>query len=297
MLANLPSGLALTIRGLTGKDGRYLSNEKLVRDEEIEDYVFSHTLVEVVDEGPYSFEGKAVDWGKVLIGDRTHLALAIREATYPDEPYVVPLRCVNKMCRKPFEWEVDIARMLRDRTQHLSDAARETLKGDGRFEFEFPSTVPPRPKDLPKEVAGPRGRLAYFKLKTGADAKRYNALREHMKSSASKKRREEQNDLVDGFLFFGMEIAGIEKKDREGRQAFLEGLPMRDINALRNTIDATDCGVDTTIEVECPSCEVGWEIELPFGRELFAPSDPNRRAKRERRIQTDARGAADVEEK
>lgn len=282
MLATCPSGLILQVRGLTGRDGRYLANEKLVRDEEIEDYVFSNTCVEIVDEGVYAFQGKAPEWGKLLLGDRTYLALSIRVASYPNDPYVVPLKCIAKLCRKPFEWEIDIEKMLAERVQTLSEAAREIVKTGGEFSFILPSTVT-------KDFAGKK---VFYKLKTGADSKRYQAAREHLKQSGSKKRKEEQNDLVDGFLLSGVRIDGIDKKEREKRQAFLEDLPIRDINALKIDIERNDCGLDTTIEVECPVCEMSWEIELPFGRELFAPSDPNRRAKREKRIAAEAKDDA-----
>jgi hypothetical protein len=35
--------------------------------------------------------------------------------------------------------------------------------------------------------------------------------------------------------------------------------------------DRVDCGVDTTIEVECPACYAVQEIELPFDAGLLFP--------------------------
>jgi len=246
--------MVVEVRGLTGKDGRYLSNEKLVRDNEVEDYVLRNCVPTCIEEGVYHFEGKPIDWNKIFLGDSSWLLLAVRVETYPDEPYPCPLRCPAKLCRKKFTWDVDLEKFIAERTQPLSDEAKQIIRDGRRFELKIPDA----------------GNKVWFKLKTRNDRKRFEAIQSQL-IHASKKKRERQNDLVNGFLFFGTEIEGVDKKNADAKQDFLEGLPMRTLNKLRADMDKFDCGVDTTIEVECPHCGLLFEIELPLGRSFFLP--------------------------
>jgi hypothetical protein len=38
---------------------------------------------------------------------------------------------------------------------------------------------------------------------------------------------------------------------------------------LRTAFDEVDCGVETTIEVECPECLGVQSVDLPFGPSFF----------------------------
>ena len=64
-------------------------------------------------------------------------------------------------------------------------------------------------------------------------------------------------------------IAGVTVPDRDedvavGGDAGLEELRFRGAGRV-------DCGVDTTIEVECPECFTVQEVELPFDKGFFLP--------------------------
>ena len=65
-----------------------------------------------------------------------------------------------------------------------------------------------------------------------------------------------------------LEVEGVEPK---GKRQFLEDLSMRDADFLVDEFDRVDCGVDTTIEIECPECLQTQEVELPFDRGFFLP--------------------------
>lgn len=65
-----------------------------------------------------------------------------------------------------------------------------------------------------------------------------------------------------------LDIDGVEPK---AKRQFLEELPMRDADFLVDEFDRVNCGVDTTIEIECPECFSTQEVDLPFDRAFFLP--------------------------
>ena len=65
-----------------------------------------------------------------------------------------------------------------------------------------------------------------------------------------------------------LEIDGV---DAKAKRQFLEDLTMRDADFLVDEFDRVDCGVDTTIEIECPECFQTQEVELPFDKGFFLP--------------------------
>lgn len=249
----LPSGLVGEVRGLTGKDGRYLSNDQLVRDEAIEDYVFSHCWTNTLDDGPYAFDGKPPDWGKVLIGDRFVTLIAVREETYPGDDYVMKMQCERAGCRKRFEWEIQLGELLAKKTKPLAAKDRALFQNGNRFEEVIPFT----------------STKFVFQLQTGNNAKRVRA-RIEAKKLGPKKLQERQNFLVDVVAGQIIEIEGLTKV--EAIFDFLEDLPMKSIDALVPLIQSHDCGVSSLIDVECPHCGRAMQIELPFERAFFLPS-------------------------
>jgi hypothetical protein len=255
----LPSGLVGEIRGLTGRDGRYLTNEQLVRDHEIEDYIFTHCWNATIDDGPYKFEGKPPDWGRVLAGDRFFMLIAVREETYPGKEYVVKLQCARPVCKKPFEWEIDLAALLREKTTRLSPEDRAIFQDSNRFESVIPQTKT-------KFV---------FQLQTGANAKRVQA-RIEAKKNGPKKMQERQNRLIDVLAGLIVEIEGVPHK-ADAMFDFLEDLPMGAIDALMPLMGAHDCGVETDIDVACSHCGGEMRITLPFDRGFFLPLSTARR--------------------
>lgn len=250
----LPSGLVGEVRGLTGKDGRYLTNEQLVRDNEIEDYIFEHCWTGTVDEGPYHFDGGAPDWSRVLVGDRFYLLISVRLATYPGQDYVFSLKCPATTCRRGFEWEVDLEKLLAEQTRRLSDADRAAFMEGNRLTGTIPFT-----------------RTGFvFQLNTGAVAKKTRA-RIDAKKTGPKRLQERQNRIVDVVAGLILEIDGVPKK-HEAIFDYLEELPMASLDAMLPLLQSHDCGVETDVEVACPRCGTEMRISLPFDRAFFLPS-------------------------
>ena len=250
----LPSGLVGEVRGLTGRDGRYLTNEQLVRDNEIEDYIFAHCWTATLDDGPYAFKGQPPEWSRVLVGDRFYMLIAVREETYPGKEYAMKLQCTRMACKKRFEWDISLAKLLAEKTKRLSPEDRQVFLDGNRFAGIIPGTTTP----------------FVFKLKTGADAKRTQLLMTN-KKTGPKKQQERQNMIVDALASYIVEIDGVLKKT-DAVFDYLEDLSLASLDALMPYIQAHDCGVETDIEVDCPYCGGAMAISLPFDRGFFLPS-------------------------
>lgn len=250
-MRTLPSGLSGEFRGLTAKDLRYLTNEKLVQDNEVEDYVLRHAWQGLVEPGPYDFGGdKDVDWGRVLVGDRIVGLLTIRVATFPGEPYTARVKCED--CSKSFDYDFDLEALLREKTQRLSPEDAETFAKGNRFEAEMPGTNAP----------------FVFKLRTGAEAKKLASYLQ-AKKNGSKRMQERMNPLVDSVANAIVGIEGLKLNTQDARFDYLESLSMGDFQALVELMQSHDCGVDTDVDVKCTKCGSEQTLSLPFGQRGF----------------------------
>lgn len=262
MIVTLPSGLTGEVRGLTGRDGRYLSNEKLVQDNEIEDYVLRGCWMSTLDSGPYTLVADKIDWKRALIGDRTVAMLHIRNATYPDDPYDIPMKCQNQTCgssgkRTMFHWEVDLAELIKKKVKNLPKASADAVRSSQKISIIIPGTTTAA-KFLPINHEDRSGWLKWREQ-----------LRALSKQNQKKHKEDTLNDLVSAPVFWNLEIDGITKL--LDKMEFLEDLPLRSIRDLTEIVEAADCGIDTELEIECPKCGHSWLINLPFTRRFFVP--------------------------
>ncbi len=58
---------------------------------------------------------------------------------------------------------------------------------------------------------------------------------------------------------------------------FLDDLEMADLMSMMDAFDEVDGGVETTIEIQCESCDLIQDVELPLGRDFFLPRSKKRR--------------------
>lgn len=232
-----PSGLTGIVRGLKVREERILADRKLAKANAQLDELLQACWVETHEPGPYEIGAGAPDWDKVLQGDRFYALLAIRIATYGPE-YAFAVTCAEDRCRARFEWEVDL-RQLPTRT--LSDASRARFTAGNRFETLLPAA----------------GRRVAFKLMTGADERKLPMLRRNADGQAM--------SAVLAYRCIDIDGVGQHEKRR-----FIDDLSMSDADALVEAMNDVDCGVQTTLDVECPECLATQEIELPFSRGFFA---------------------------
>jgi hypothetical protein len=221
------------------REERILADRKLAKHGGQMDELLSSCWEETLDPGPYALaDGAKLDWGKVLQGDRFFALLMVRALTYGAQ-YAFGVGCKNDACRARIEWEVDLTKLP---VRQLSDESRAAFAAANRFATTLPDA----------------GRRVTFKLLTGEDERELPALQ-----------RATPDRVLSAVLTFRvLEVEGV---DAKGKRQFLEDLSMRDADFLVDEFDRVDCGVDTTIEIECPECLQTQEVELPFDRGFFLP--------------------------
>jgi hypothetical protein len=257
-----PSGLAGNIRGLSGKDGRYLADLRVSKANKIPDYILKSCWLDTTDSGIYRIpDGQNPDWGNCLVGDRDYTLLRVRVASYGPE-YSFKVVCQKPTCRHRFEWEIDLDKLP---VKELKKKDREIFLAGNRFEETIPDD----------------GRKVTFKLATGNDVLRAAMHRKEMKAKQKKSAiGETGNLLVESILMRIVELEGIAEKSprrrAEKHRDFLEELPMRSVAALLDRFDSHDCGIETTIEVECEECEEPQDVQLPFDGDFFFPRASSR---------------------
>ena len=244
-----PSGLRGAVRGLKVKELNILADRKLAKSGRQFDQILAGCWLETIEHGPYAPGDQCLDWGKVLQGDRFFALLMVRALTYGPE-YAFGVSCRNDNCRARIDWEIDLTKLP---VRKLSEESRVAFVGGNRFETTLP--------DAGKKVA--------FKLLTGDDERKLPALQ-----------RSAPDKLLSAVLAYRvLEIDGV---DAKAKRQFLEDLTMRDADFLVDEFDRVDCGVDTTIEIECPECFQTQEVELPFDKGFFLPGK-DRTARRKAR--------------
>lgn len=232
-----PSGLTGIVRGLKVREERILADRKLAKANTQLDELLRACWLETQDPGPYELAESAPDWDKVLQGDRFYALLAIRIATYGAE-YAFALTCAEERCRARFEWEIDLRQLP---VRRLSSENRARFVAGNRFETVLPEAA----------------RRIVFKLMTGADEKKLPMLRRNADGQA----------MSAVLAYRCLEIDGVAAHEK---RPFIEELSMSDADALLAAMNEVDCGVQTSIEVECTECFATQELDLPFGRGFFA---------------------------
>ncbi|PIE65639.1 MAG: hypothetical protein CSA24_02245 [Deltaproteobacteria bacterium] len=244
-----PTGLTGRIRGMKVREERILSDRKLAKSGGQVDELLAACWEETVDAGPYDFVEKDIDWGQVLQGDRFYALLRVRALTYGAK-YAFAVSCQSEACRARIEWELDLHELP---VRPLSEESRAAFADGNRFETVLPDA----------------GKRVWFRLLTGADERKLPQLR-----------RSAGDRLLSAMLAFRVvEVEGVDPRER---RRFIEDLTMRDADFLVDEFDRVDCGVDTTIEIECPECFATQEVDLPFDRSFFMPGKGRTNRRRDR---------------
>lgn len=241
-----PSGLSGEIRGLKGKEGKLLADRVAARTGSTFEKILAGCWVATTDPAIYDVpEASALDWSKVLVADRFYALLQIRALTFGDE-YEFSVQCQSAACRERFEWTLNLKDLP---VRALSEAAKAAIKAGNRFETKLPRD----------------GRKVWFRLMTGADEVR----------AATVLRAAKDGMLLTALALRIVEIEGVPDTDK---RKFLDEMEMADAAALLDQFDEADGGVETSIEVECPSCMGVQEVQLPFERGFFLPRSKGRTA-------------------
>lgn len=239
-----PSGMLITVRGLKTKEADVLASSSGSKAIPATlQTILSACCESIDDHGPYK---SPLSWDDVLQGDRTFVLLQIRKATLGSE-YEFKTQCPSAGCRHRFDWLINLDDMP---VRPLKDSSREKFKAGNRFEGALSD-----------------GTKFVYRLPTGADEKRSLKLKSQHKSSLLS-------------LSLRMRIVEVDGVDPQGMRKFIEEMELRDSNALLEQFDENDCGVETSIEIECPECYHLYDVNLPFDPAFFFPSQQSNRKRR-----------------
>lgn len=231
-----PSGLAGTVRGLKAKEANMLAEGANKKAIDTFDLLLTACWQSTSALGPYK-EGFA--WDDVLVGDRFVITLGMRIATYGPE-YAFKVQCPSTSCRNRFWWEINLETDLPHKTVPASVLA--SIAAGENLASKLPD-----------------GRAISFRLLTGKQEKQ-----------AAKLARSQKADLFTAAL--ATRIVAIEGVEPANLLATISDLELSDVRELINTLDESDGGVDTTLNVECPECSNIIEMTLPLAREFWLPS-------------------------
>lgn len=234
-----PSGLTGSIRGLKVRDEDTLLSGGVSAAQETMNQLLKNCWVSTDSPGVYAeFPGgldpetKALNPDGLLQGDRMFYLIQLRRISYGND-FDFEISCTNDFCGKKIIWEFQLSDMP---VQKLSDEATDHLIKDGN---KFPVDLPGC------------GKKAYIRLLTGKDEKKLAMIKETNKASIS-------SAILRTRL---VEVEGIKRPDLEKFVMDLEGI---DAKALRASFEKWDCGVDTTIQLNCPTCKARISVELPL---------------------------------
>ena len=175
--------------------------------------------------------------------DRTYLLIYLRGISYTPE-YDVEIKCTE--CDAKFATVVDLNSLYVDPCP--SDFGADNLRG------VLPTTG-----------------LSYtFRLSRGADEQEIQEHRDR------KMRGFDTAGQADDTLLYrtAQLVESIEGlTDKHELIQLLKRLPINDVAHLRNTVNNPPFGVDTNVEINCPSCLADFTVDLPLEANFFFPKE------------------------
>ncbi len=188
--------------------------------------------------------GLPIPVGQLLMNDRFFILIMLRAMSY-GEKYQFSITCSE--CNTRFKHEV-------------------ILPGD------FPIRTLDEGQNEPFEVSLPiNGKTVLFRLLRGDDEK---AIQRFADQQYAKGKPEGDPSYTYRLARHVVNIDGEEydlNRDMVKAVRFIESLIGKDSLALRNAIDDVDCGIDVSLEIQCPRCDFFIETSMPMTSEFFRP--------------------------
>lgn len=242
-----PSGLRGRIRKMTGKEqGQLLSRvgggkggRKRGRGGDRMDKLLAACWEETLEQGVYRWGDGKPDWPNVLSGDRYYTLLKIRQKTYGSR-YSFKARCGEPACRASFNWGMNLEDL---EVRELPKESKEIVVNGGSFVLALPDE-----------------QEAEFHLQRGSDEGRFGG---------------DVDPLTAAIMTRLVRIGDV--KDPKKLTALVEETDADVLDLLWSEMEAADCGVETSFEVECPECGGETTIVLPLDRTFFMPRSMGRR--------------------
>lgn len=233
------------MRSLKGKDIDKLRDRRKAASGEALMSVLDDATVSILEKSIYS-KLPNFTWHDVLIGDSTRATIALRQATSGDE-YNFNVRCGDRSCRQPIRWTLNLSEL---EVRKLPPASAETFLNGNIFEATLAGT-----------------KLRY-RLNTG----RSRTLALKYAQILDSRSRDKEDESHENRALFSLASKIISVDGVDNVLEWLEEQYLDDITKLVTTIDASDCGVETSVLVVCSGkngCGMKQEVELPLDRNFF----------------------------
>lgn len=176
---------------------------------------------------------------QLLTIDRTYLLIYLRGISYSPN-YDVEMKCPE--CEKKFGTTLDL---------------------NSLFVEECPDNYGPTLEDVL-----PTTKLPFsYRLSTGRDEQDLNEHRDRRIKAFGDAAADDTLTYRTAQLL--NHIDGIESKTE--LQILLKNLPINDVSYIRNCSNDPPFGVDTNIEIICPSCLQDFQVDLPLDANFFFP--------------------------
>jgi len=175
----------------------------------------------------------------LLTVDRTYLLLYLRGISY-SHSYDVEVKCSE--CSSKFSTNVDLSALFVNQCPYDFGPILEDVLPNSKYRFKY-------------------------RLSTGRDEQEINEYRERRMKMFG-------DNATDDTLTYRTaqlleEIDGI--NDKMELQILLKSLPINDVSYIRGIINEPPFGVDTNVEINCPSCSAEFSIDLPLEANFFFP--------------------------
>lgn len=235
-VVELPSGLSGEVRRLKVKDENILTDRRSLRDGSATAKLIRSCWETTLDPGPYEFTN-GFNVNVLLQGDKFELLRQLRLISYPgNEHYEFSVTCPN--CQASFAWSVDLKDL---EVKKLPLEVKEKIASNEPLEFVLPDC----------------GKTIHYKLITSKDEER---LAKAFRQSP---------DRISTVLLCN-QIVAIEGEQHIA--SFVEDMSSYDATCLRREIEKNDCGVETTIGIECVDCFHVFNYDVPFGLNFILPT-------------------------
>jgi len=204
------------------------------------------------DAGPYDFDTESVPpWDDLLAGDRFYLLLKLSNTSGNETPSY-RARCPHCSKRKPYDINInpddpDSHFVFRKLEPEVFDHIKE--RGN-RFDGELLD-----------------GRRIVYKLPTGTTENKVSKVDEASQPVAF---------LRDVLL----EVEGLEHIHPKA----IMQLDVDEVEHVQDMIDERNCGVDTTVELDCVNCMEEFDIDVPLSV-IFEPGRRTRSRQQKRRAE------------
>jgi len=227
--------VSLDIRAMTVKDENILTSPALIRKGKMLSALMRACVT-----------NRSINPDEMLTGDRNALMIGIRNTSY-GPGYNASVVCPK--CNEEDNYEFDLSRLS------VKSLEVEPVGGIGQNVFGF--TLPITKKKV------------HFRLMTADASTELEQILEGQRRAKGPGAVEE--NVTQSLAFQIISIDG--ETDRKAIHRFVEGMPVRDSRSLRAYIDKISPGVDMDQHMECTSCGVKSEVEVPITAEFFWPKE------------------------